>query len=92
MKRNEKRELKEFHRSDMMKYKLPGAISKFIVRHPSEKAFILLQSYISRHRFKNVMLNDEQITVRDEAIQFLDLAQEYCVKSSHHVRVALGKH
>ncbi len=89
VKRNEKRELKEFHRSDMMKYKLPGAISKFIVRHPSEKAFILLQSYISRHRFKNVMLNDEQITVRDEAIQFLEVAQEYCVKSSKHGRVAL---
>ena len=89
VKRNEKRELKEFHRSDLMKFKLPGAISKFIVRHPSEKAFILLQSYISRHRFRNMVLNDEQITVRDEAIKFLEVAQEYCVKSSKHGKVAL---
>ena len=31
VKRNEKRELKEFHKTDLMKYKLPGAISKFFL-------------------------------------------------------------
>ena len=89
VKRNEKKELKEFHKTDLMKYKLPGAISKFIVKDPSEKAFILLQSYISRHNFRNAMLNDEQITVRDEAIKFLEVAHEYSVKSSRHGKVAL---
>ncbi len=88
VKRNEKRELKEFHKSNLMKYRLPGALSKFIVRDPSEKAFILLQSYISRHKFKNEMLNDEQITIRDEAIKFLDVAQEYSAKASKHGKVA----
>lgn len=89
VKRNEKRELKEFHKSDLMKYKLPGLLSKFIVKDPSEKAFILLQSNISRHKYKNEMLNDEQITVRDDAIKFLEVAQEYCVKASKHGNVAL---
>jgi len=89
VKRNEKRELKEFHKSNSMKYKLPGPLSKFIVRDQSEKAFILLQSHISRHKYKNEMLNDEQMTVRDEAIKILEVAQEYCIKASKHGKVAL---
>ena len=89
VKRNEKRELKEFHKSDLMKYKLPGLLSKFIVKDPSEKAFILLQSNVSRHKYKNEILNDEQITVRDDAIKFLEVAQEYCVKASKHGKLAL---
>lgn len=88
VKRNEKRELKEFHKSDLMKYKLPGTVSKFVVKDPSEKAFILLQSHISRHKYKNEMLNNEQIIVRNEAIKFLEVAQEYCVKASKHGKVA----
>ncbi len=89
VKRNEKRELKEFHKSNLMKYKLPGALSKFVVRDPSEKAFILLQSYISRHKFDNHMLNDEQVAVSDEATKFLEVAQEYSAKASKLGKVAL---
>ncbi|MGK3736659.1 MAG: ATP-dependent DNA helicase HFM1/MER3, partial [Bacillariaceae sp.] len=92
VRRNERVELKEFHKTELMKYKLPGPLSKFTVKDPSEKAFILLQSSISRHKFKNEMLNSVHDIVVNEGIKFLQAAQEYSVKASKHGKVALECH
>ena len=92
VRRNERVELKEFHKTELMKYKLPGPLSKFTVKDPSEKAFILLQSSISIHKFRNEMLNSEHDIVVNEGIKFLQAAQEYSVKASKHGKVALECH
>mmetsp|Transcript_15784 Transcript_15784/g.15737 ORF Transcript_15784/g.15737 Transcript_15784/m.15737 type:complete len:418 (+) Transcript_15784:150-1403(+) len=89
VRRGEKKGLKNFHKTEMMKYKLPGLLSTYTVKDPSEKAFILLQSFISRHVFENKMLNDEHSVVANEGRYKLQAAQEYSIKSSKHGKVAL---
>lgn len=89
VRRNERAELKSFYKTDSMKYKLPGPVSKFSVKGPSEKAFILLQSYISRHKFKNQTLLDQQSKVGVKGRQILQVAQAYCAQVSKHGKIAL---
>lgn len=82
VRRNEKKELKEVHKTEKVKHKLPGALSKFCVQDPSDKAFILLQCIISQHEFSNVTLRQEMASITNDAVKILEAAQDYCSQVS----------
>jgi hypothetical protein len=89
VRRNEKKELKEIHKADIVKYKLcSGGLSKFTVQDPSQKAFLLLQSNIAMHRFSNKNLMNEMETMTTAATKILQAAQEYSIKASKFGEVA----
>jgi len=88
VRKNEKKELREIHKTDVVKYKLPGQLSKFTVKDASQKAFILLQCIIGQHVFKNEGLRKEMSAVTNSATMILQAAQEYSVKASKYGNVA----
>lgn len=84
VRRNEKKQLKEVHKTEKVRHKLPGALSKFSVQDPSEKAFILLQCIISQHEFSSGTLRQEMTSITNDAVKTLQAAQDYCIHVSRH--------
>lgn len=82
VKRNEKKELREIHKTDTVKFKLSKALSKFTVQDESQKAFILLQAIISQHEFQNKTLKQEMSSITNSATKILCAGQEYSIKAS----------
>jgi hypothetical protein len=82
VKRNEKKELREVHKTDIIKFKISKSLSKFTVQDESQKSFILLQAIISQHEFQNKTLKQEMSSVTNAATKILQAAHEYCIKSS----------
>lgn len=88
VRRNEKKELREIHKTEVIKYKLSQALSKFTVQDESQKAFILLQAIISQHEFQNQRLRQEMSELTNRATKILCAAQEYCIQASKFGNVA----
>lgn len=88
VRKNEKKELREIHKTDTVKYKISNALSKFTVQDESQKAFILLQTIISQHEFQNHTLRQEMASLTNNATKILSASQEYCVKASKFGSVA----
>jgi hypothetical protein len=82
VKRNEKKELREIHKTDVIKFKISKSLGKFTVQDESQKAFILLQAIISQHEFQNKTLKQEMSSITNAATKILHAAHEYCIKSS----------
>lgn len=89
VRRNEKRVLNECHKSDTIRFKLDGPLSKIRIQDPSEKAFVLLQANIGQHSFENYTLRSEMTALADTAQRVLLAAQEHSVKGSKNGQVAL---
>ncbi|KAG7360081.1 pre-mRNA splicing helicase [Nitzschia inconspicua] len=88
VRRNEKKELREIHKTDIIKFKISKALSKFTVQDESQKAFILLQAIISQHEFQNQTLKQEMASLTNGAAKILSAAQEYCIRASKFGNVA----
>ena len=81
--------LNECHKSEVIRYKLEGPLSKVRIQKPSEKAFVLLQANIGQHSFENYTLKHEMTSMVANAQRILAAAQEYSIKGSENGHVAL---
>jgi hypothetical protein len=89
VKRDQKKELKEIHKTDVIRYKcVVKQLSKFTVKDESQKAFILLQAIISQHEFKDKLLKQQMSSITNSATAILSAAQEYCFKTTKFSTVA----
>mmetsp|Transcript_43502 Transcript_43502/g.105453 ORF Transcript_43502/g.105453 Transcript_43502/m.105453 type:complete len:1281 (+) Transcript_43502:835-4677(+) len=89
VRRNEKVELKEVHKTDVVKFKLPGQLSKFTVKTSAQKAFILLQCIIGKHEFDNTTLRQEMASISNSALKILRAAEDYCIQHSRNGKLGL---
>ena len=89
VRRHEKKMLNECHKSEVIRYKLEGPLSKVRIQKPSEKAFVLLQANIGQHSFENYTLKHEMTSMVANAQRILAAAQEYSIKGSENGHVAL---
>jgi hypothetical protein len=89
VRRNEKIELKDVHKTDVVKFKLSSQLSKFTVKTGAEKTFILLQCIIGRHEFNNPVLRQEMTSISNSAIRILEAADTYSVLHSRNGKLAL---
>lgn len=89
VRRNEKVPLKEVHKTEIVRFKLPGQLSKFTVKDSSQKAFILLQCIIGKHEFDNNTLRQEMASITNSATKILHAAQDYSLHHSHNGKLAL---
>lgn len=89
VRRLEKSDLNACHKSEIIRFKLEGPLSKVRIQKPNQKAFVLLQAYIARENFENFTLRQEMSTLADKAQRILSAAQDYSVKGSKHGQVAL---
>jgi len=89
VRRLEKKPLNACHKSEVIRYKLEGPLSKVRIQDPSEKAFVLLQAYIAHEDFENYTLRQEMSTLADKAQCVLMAAQEHSTRGSRHGQVAL---
>eukprot|EP00980_Cylindrotheca_fusiformis_P007665 scaffold1605_cov141-Cylindrotheca_fusiformis.AAC.28 len=89
VRRLEKKALNACHKSELVKFKLEGPLSKVRIQSPNEKSFVLLQAYISKADLESFTLRQEMSTMADTAQHILMTAQEYSVKGSKHGQVAL---
>ncbi|CAJ1930861.1 unnamed protein product [Cylindrotheca closterium] len=89
VRRLEKKPLNACHKSEAIRYKLEGPLSKVRIQDPSEKAFVLLQAYIAHEEFENYTLRQEMSTLADTAQCVLMAAQEHSTRGSMHGQVAL---
>lgn len=89
VRRNEKKVLNECHKSESIRFKLEGPLSKVRIQQPWEKSFVLLQAFIGQHSFDNFTLGQEMTTLANNAQRLLLAAQEYSFKGSQYGKVAL---
>lgn len=89
MRRLEKKPLNACHKSETIRYKLEGPLSKVRIQDPSEKVFVLLQAYVAHEDFENYTLRQEMSTMADKAQRLLMAAQEHSTRGSKHGQVAL---
>ena len=75
VRRSEKRQLKEAHKS--LKYKLEGPLSKVTVQEPWEKSFVLLQASVGHTHFEDYALRQEMASMTDYASRMLLALEEY---------------
>lgn len=89
VRRLEKRPLNACHKSEAIRYKLEGPLSKARIQDPSEKTFVLLQAHIAHQDFENFTLRQEMSSLADKAQCVLMAAQEHSTRGSKHGQVAL---
>jgi ATP-dependent DNA helicase HFM1/MER3 len=89
VRRAEKKSLNLCHKSENIRFKLKGPLSKVRIQKPDEKAFLLLQAYINKHDFQEYALRQEMSILADKAQRILSSAQEYSIQGSKHGQMAL---
>lgn len=87
VRRAEKKELNEAYK--LVKYKFEGPQSKIRIQTPAQKAFVLLQSSIGKHNFRDASLRREMSNILDGAFRILAAVEEYARVGSRHGQVAV---
>ena len=87
VRRAEKKELNEAYK--LVKYKFEGPQSKIRIQTPEQKAFVLLQSSIGKHHFRDASLRREMSHVLDGAFRVLAAVEDYARVGSRNGQVAV---
>lgn len=88
LRRDEKKLLNELHETEKIPHKLGVPASKFKLKTPKDKAFILLQASIGQHHFTSYSLKQEMSTLANNAGRFLSAVEAFSVKGSKNGHVA----
>jgi ATP-dependent DNA helicase HFM1/MER3 len=88
LRRDEKKLLNELHETEKIRHKLGIPASKFRLKTPKDKAFILLQASIGQHHFTSYSLKQEMSTLANNADRFLSAVEALSIKGSKNGHVA----
>jgi ATP-dependent DNA helicase HFM1/MER3 len=88
LRRDEKKLLNELHETEKIRHKLGIPASKFRLKTPKDKAFVLLQASIGQHHFTSYSLKQEMSALANNASRFLSAVEAFSIKGSKNGHVA----